>query len=470
MNCSIFGCEVNIVVQTKIIQLKSNRVFHQVEVILRAIEQGWKSFFQDGLNWQLLRSELGRQYSISAVGCLLVGLGIATWIQPRIVYYLIHLFFNTFKTVAEVLPHHLLGLLFLTVGTAFILLGNPRPTLNTNTLHPRSTTPSVNCRLNQRQLNQGAKIVAIGGGTGLSALLQGLKSYSSNITAVVTVADDGGSSGRLRRECGTLPMGDIRNCMTALADEKQAITELFRFRFQQGEGLAGHSFGNLFLAAMNTMTGDLEQAITACSKILNIQGQVLPATLSDIHLWAELSDGRRIEGESSITEAKGQICQIGCMPANPPALPAVLEAIKAADYIILGPGSLYTSVIANLLVPEIREAIASATVPRIYICNIMTQAGETDGYRVSDHIRALDRVCGKRLFDSVLVHQGDISSRSLAVYAEEGSYPVVFDREAVSQLNCQVILDNIAEIDPCNNVVRHHSHRLARSLERWLSS
>jgi uncharacterized cofD-like protein len=457
-------------VQPKLVQLKSKRSFHQLEVMpgAIAIEQGWKSFLQDGLNWRVL-SEAGRQYAISTVGCLLVGLGIAIWIQPSIFYDLIHLLFNTLEAIAEVLPYPLSALLVLAVGTAFILVGRPRPTLSTNTLHTKSTTQLLKHRINPRQLNQGSKIVVMGGGTGLSALLQGLKSYSSNITAVVTVADDGGSSGRLRREWGILPLGDIRNCMTALADEKQTMTELFRFRFQQGEGLAGHSFGNLFLAAMNTMTGDLEQAITACSEILNIQGQVLPATLSDIHLWAKLSDGRRIEGESHITAAKGQIYQIGCTPANPPALPAVLEAIKAADYIILGPGSLYTSAIPNLLVPEIREAIASATVPRIYICNIMTQAGETDGYRVSDHIRALDRVCGEQLFDSVLVHQGDISSRSLAVYAEEGSYPVIFDQETVSQLNCQVILDNIVEIDPANNSIRHHSQRLAKSLETWLS-
>jgi len=333
---------------------------------------------------------------------------------------------------------------------------------------PQRMTPSIHRPPKPPQLRD-AKIVAIGGGTGLSALLRGLKYYTPNITAIVTVADDGGSSGRLRRECGILPLGDIRSCMTALADEEQPITELFRFRFQQGEGLAGHSFGNLFLAAMNSMMGDLEQAIASCAQILNIRGQVLPATLCDVQLWAELSDGRRIEGESRITEAKGQICRIGCTPANPPALPTVIQAIESADYIILGPGSLYTSVIPNLLVPEIREAIAKAKVPRIYICNIMTQAGETEGYRVSDHIRALDRVCGQRLFDSVLVHQGKISSRSLAAYAEEGSYPVVFDQKDVRQLDCQVILDDVMEIDSYKNSIGHHSHRLARSLDRGLS-
>ena len=459
-------------VQLKIVQPRNEWSFRPLEVMPRAIaiQQGWQFFLQHGLNWRVRRAMglLSKQSAISIIGCWLVVLSTAILIQPFIFHDLIDLLLYTLEAIAKALPNPVSAMLIATVGTAFILLGCPRPAPSDNIVHSQNATLSLSS-LNLRQSKQEAKIVVIGGGTGLSTLLHGLKSYNSNLTAVVTVADDGGSSGRLRREWGILPLGDIRSCMTALADEEQALTELFRYRFQQGEGLAGHSFGNLFLAAMNTMTGDLEQAITACAEILNIQGQVLPATLSDVHLWAELSDGRRIEGESQITAAKGQIHQIGCTPANPPALPAVLEAIAAADYIILGPGSLYTSVIPNLLVPEIREAIACATVPRIYICNIMTQPGETDGYRVSDHIRALDRVCGKRLFDSVLVHQGTISARSRAVYAEEGSYPVVFDWEAVDQLNCQVILDNIAEIDASNHAIRHHSQRLAKSIKTWLS-
>jgi uncharacterized cofD-like protein len=456
-------------VQLKIVQPRNERSFRPLEIMPRAIASlaGWRFFRQPGLNWRVMNG-LSKQSTLSTVGYLLVVLSTAILIQPFSFYDLIHLLLNTLEASAKALPNPMSALLIATVGTAFIRLGCPRLTPSANLLYSKNTPRSLS-PLNLRQSKQEAKIVVIGGGTGLSTLLHGLKSYSSSITAVVTVADDGGSSGRLRREWGILPLGDIRSCMTALADEEQALTELFRYRFQQGEGLAGHSFGNLFLAAMNTMTGDLEQAIMACGEILNIQGQVLPATLSDVHLWAELSDGRRIEGESQITAAKGQIHQIGCTPANPPALPAVLEAIAAADYIILGPGSLYTSVIPNLLVPEIREAIACATVPRIYICNIMTQPGETDGYRVSDHIQALDRVCGERLFDSVLIHQGAISPRSRAVYAEEGSYPVVFDREAVSQLNCQIILDNIAEIDASNHSIRHHSQRLAKSIETWLS-
>jgi uncharacterized cofD-like protein len=203
-----------------------------------------------------------------------------------------------------------------------------------------------------------------------------LKHYSSNITAIVTVADDGGSSGRLRREIGVLPPGDIRNCLTALANEEKLLTELFQYRFQAGEGLSGHSFGNLFITALTAVTGgDLIRAITATSQVLAIQGRVLPATLADVTLWAELSDGRRVVGESNIAKARGRICRIGCDPPNPPALPEAIEAIEAAEFVVLGPGSLYTSIIPNLLIPEIVEALAKNMAPHIYVCNIMTEPG-----------------------------------------------------------------------------------------------
>ncbi|EAW33531.1 gluconeogenesis factor YvcK family protein, partial [Lyngbya sp. PCC 8106] len=290
-----------------------------------------------------------------------------------------------------------------------------------------------------------------------------------NITAIVTVADDGGSSGRLRREIGVLPPGDIRNCVAALADEEQLLTELFQYRFKAGDGLNGHSFGNLFLTVMSDITGDLERAIAASSKVLAIRGQVLPATLSDVHLWAKLEDGRRIYGESSITEAKGKIVKIGCIPSDPPALPKVIQAIVESDLIIIGPGSLYTSVIPNLLVPEITQAIADANVPRIYVCNAMTQPGETDNYTVADHILAIDNACGCRLFDAVLV-QGKVPlAQSLIKYAQEGSYPVVLDRDVVKQLGRRIVLTNVIEVDETTGYIRHNSQRLAQVLLRWYS-
>ena len=285
----------------------------------------------------------------------------------------------------------------------------------------------------------------------------------------MTVADDGGSSGRLRREIGVLPPGDIRNCLAALADEEKLMTELFQYRFQAGDGLIGHSFGNLFLTVMSELTGDLEQAIAASSKVLAIRGKVFPATLSDVRLWAELADGRVIEGESKIPEAKGKIINFGCTPADPPAVPAAIKAIKQADYIIIGPGSLYTSIIPNLLVPEIGEAIALAKVPRIYICNIMTQPGETDGYTVADHIRAIDRICGHNLFDAVLVHRSAPSNESLRRYAEEKSHPVFVDREDINKTGRKIIMANVMDESEDTGYVRHNSERLAKVLLRWYS-
>jgi uncharacterized cofD-like protein len=308
----------------------------------------------------------------------------------------------------------------------------------------------------------------IGGGTGLSNLLRGMKQYSSNITAIVTVADDGGSSGRLRREMGVLPPGDIRNCLSALADEEKLLTELFQYRFEAGSGLAGHSFGNLFLTVMNEITGDLEQAIAASSKVLAVRGQVLPSTSMDVQLWAELSDGRRIVGESKITEARGRIVHIGCLPPNPPALPKAIKAIEEADYIVMGPGSLYTSIIPNLLVPDLVKAIAAQRVPRIYVCNIMTEPGETDGFSVSDHIRAIDSACGCYLFDAVLVQKVMPSDPVISHYAKAGVGPVLLDRTAILDSGRRIIAANVME-EGDDFTVRHHSQRLARVLLRWYS-
>ncbi|AFY67255.1 gluconeogenesis factor YvcK family protein [Geitlerinema sp. PCC 7407] len=408
---------------------------------------------------------------VSAGGVLLASLGLATWVNLTPVHYLIELVAQVLGTIATLVPNYISGPVAIISGLMLIFWGQTR-TLGsiTEVLMPEGDEELVDVLLTHRRLNRGPKIVAIGGGTGLSTLLRGLKEYSANITAIVTVADDGGSSGRLRREIGVLPPGDIRNCLAALADEEKLLTELFQYRFRAGDGLVGHSFGNLFLTAMSEITGDLEQAISASSKVLAVRGQVLPATLSDVRLWATLADGRRIEGESSITEAKGTIRSIGCIPANPPALPRVLRAIREADYIIIGPGSLYTSVIPNLLVPEIAEAIAQRQVPSIYICNIMTQPGETQGYTVSDHIRAIDEACGgRRLFNAVLVQKKTPSAQALINYAQEGSYAVALDREKVINLGRRIVLANVMDEDEKTALVRHSPERLARVLLKWYS-
>lgn len=407
---------------------------------------------------------------ISAGGVLLTSIGLAIWTGMTPIFYTLRFLRSLLGSLAAIAPNYLSGPAVILAGLLLIFWGQTR-SLNsiTQVLMPEGDEELVDRLLNHRRLHRGPKIVAIGGGTGLSTLLRGLKEYSANITAIVTVADDGGSSGRLRREIGVLPPGDIRNCLAALADEEKLLTELFQYRFKAGDGLVGHSFGNLFLTAMSDIAGDLEQAIAASSKVLAVRGEVLPSTLCDVNLWAELTDGRRIEGESRITEANGQILKIGCTPANPPALPRALQAIRDADYIIIGPGSLYTSVIPNLLVPEIAEAIASKQVPRIYVCNIMTQPGESQGYTVADHIRAIDEACGRPIFDAVLVQRKVPSAHTLIRYAQENSHPVVLDRELVTLMGRRIVLTNVMDEDQKTGLVRHNSQRLARVLLRWYS-
>jgi uncharacterized cofD-like protein len=407
---------------------------------------------------------------ISASGVLLTSLGVAIWAKLTPIFYLLDLTSKVLEKIANFVPNYVSGPIAILFGLVLIFWGQTRTVGSiTEVLKPEGNKELVDVLMAHRRLNRGPKMVVVGGGTGLSSLLRGLKVYSANITAIVTVADDGGSSGRLRQEFGVLPPGDIRNCLAALADQEKLLTELFQYRFQAGNGLVGHSFGNLFLTAMSEITGDLERAIAASSQVLAVRGRVLPATLSDVCLWAQLEDGRRIEGESNITAANGKIIKIGCTPERPPALPAVLKAIHEADYIIIGPGSLYTSIIPNLLVPEIADAIAKASVPRIYVCNIMTQPGETVGYTVGDHIRAIDEACGQPLFDAVLVHRKVPSAQSLINYAQVGSHPVFLDRDAVGKLGRRIVLSNVMDEDQDTNWVRHNPERLARVLLRWYS-
>ena len=407
---------------------------------------------------------------LSASGFLMAVIGTAIWSKLTPIYRLLSWVSTFLEFLTTVVPSYISGPAVLIAGVALIYWGQSRTVDSiTDVLGVDKDKQLVDMLLDRRRLNRGTKIVVVGGGTGLSTLLRGLKEYSSNITAIVTVADDGGSSGRLRREIGVLPPGDIRSCLAALADEEELLTELFQYRFEAGAGLVGHSFGNLFLTVMSEITGDLEQAVMASSKVLAISGRVLPATLSDVSLWAEMEDGRLIEGESNIPEAKGKIKNFGCMPANPPALPAAVKAIQEAEYIIIGPGSLYTSIIPNLLVPEIRNAIAKADVPRIYICNIMTQPGETEGYSVADHIREIDRIGKQKLFDAVLVHRKPPTALSLKKYALENSHPVHLDRQEIAQLNRRIVMANVMEEDEVRGRVRHSSSQLARVLLRWYS-
>ncbi|MDF9408180.1 MAG: Gluconeogenesis factor [Pelotomaculum sp. PtaB.Bin013] len=315
----------------------------------------------------------------------------------------------------------------------------------------------------KRNLRRGPKIVVIGGGTGLSVLLRGLKKYTSNLTAIVTVADDGGSSGRLRGDLGILPPGDIRNCLVALADKEPLMEELLQYRFTTGE-LAGHCMGNLLLAALTGVTGSFDQAVRGLSKVLAVRGRVLPATLSNITLCAELLDGTVVQGESSITRCHGKIKRVFTKPQRCLPLVEALAAIQAADAVVLGPGSLYTSIIPNLLVKGIPEALARSSAIKIYVCNVMTQPGETDDYTGSEHLRAIIAHAGKFL-DYVLLNTGQIPARLRVRYRHDGASPVLADLEKIEEMGVTAVGENlIHEID----VVRHHPDELAQVILRLI--
>lgn len=311
--------------------------------------------------------------------------------------------------------------------------------------------------LEKQVLKLGPKIVAIGGGTGLSALLRGLKKYSTNLTAIVTVFDDGGSSGRLRGELGILPPGDIRNCLVALADKESSMERLFSYRFKEGSGIKGHNLGNLLIAAMSDIKGDFESAILEISRVLAVRGQVLPATLSLNKLCAELKDGSFIEGECNFVNAKNPIKRVYMCPEECQPLASTLKAIEEADLIVIGPGSLYTSVIPNLLVQGIPEALKKCKAPKYYICNIMTQKGETENYTVSDHLKSLEKYGIKP--DVAIVNSKHIPVQHAERYHLENATPVKYDVQVVSKLGVKVILEELADFQ---HVVRHDSGALAK--------
>lgn len=319
-------------------------------------------------------------------------------------------------------------------------------------------TDNIVDALMQRRLQRGYKIVAIGGGTGLGTLLRGLKRYTSNLTAVVTVSDDGGSSGRLQKELGVLPPGDVRNCLVALADDEALVTDLFRYRFEEGEGLIGHSFGNLFLAAMTGITGNFDTAVKESSRVLNIKGRVLPATLAVARLCAELADGSILEGESSISSATQRIKRVYLDPPLAQPLPEVIAAIRDADAIVLGPGSLYTSILPNLLVQTMAAEVAASNAVKIYVCNVMTQPGETDDFSAFEHVKALLEGTGEpKLFDYAIVNR-EPPRKLLEVYAEEGQIMVEPDTNEIAALGVRPIA---ARVISETQTVRHDPHKLA---------
>jgi uncharacterized cofD-like protein len=408
----------------------------------------------------------------SGIGLMLALLGAAVWADLQPIYWLLQSISWLLQNITKVLPREITGPLVLLVGGGLIWLGQSRSFGSIQqALAPERDTLLVDALAAKRRLNRGPAIVAIGGGTGLSTLLSGLKRYSSNLTAIVTVADDGGSSGVLRREMGVLPPGDIRNCLAALATEEPLLTRLFQYRFRSGTGLEGHSFGNLFLSALTAITGSLESAITASSRVLAVQGTVVPATNADVRLWAELENGQRIEGESAIGHAPSPIVRLGCIPERPPALPRALEAISQADLIVLGPGSLYTSLLPNLLVPELVNAINRSKVPRLYICNLMTQPGETDGLDVEGHLRAIEAQLAslgvqQRLFTAVLAQEDLGSSALVEHYRQRGAEPVVCDLERLRSLGYDVMVAPMQGTRP-DSTLRHDPRSVAVAVMRF---
>lgn len=314
--------------------------------------------------------------------------------------------------------------------------------------------------------SRGPRIVAIGGGTGLPHLLSGLKAYTDKLTAVVTVADDGGSSGRLRRDLHILPPGDLRNCLVALAETEPLMAELFQHRFSRQGALSGHSFGNLFIAALTEVTGDFGEALRASSKVLAVSGQVLPVTLDDVRLHAVMADGRKVQGESRITATGGPIQRLSLEPADARPNPEALQAIAQADAIVLGPGSLYTSILPNLLVPGVAKAVERSGALKIHVCNVMTQPGETDGYSVSSHVRALKTQTGLDLADYVVANTEPVPAALASRYAAQGQYPVAVDRDAIEALGVRLVKARLLEEKA--GWVRHHPGRLARTIIRMI--
>jgi uncharacterized cofD-like protein len=343
--------------------------------------------------------------------------------------------------------------------------------------------PSPSSGVSRTRAPGSFRVVAIGGGTGLSTLLKGLKRYVpvpdttrsaqpaetviEELSAVVTVSDDGGSSGRLRKEFNMLPPGDIRNCIVALSEDEALLSRLFQHRFSKGSGLEGHSFGNLFLAALTSITSDFAEAVRLSAEILFTRGHIFPATTSNVELEALMEDGTRVRGETKITASKGRIKELVLVPPDVQPLAQTLQAIATADLITIGPGSLFTSLIPNLLVRGIPQAIIDSPATKVFVCNLMTQANESLGLTAADHIRALNQHAGSRIFDYTLINRRPVSPELKAKYALEGASQIVVDLDRIEALGvCPVLGDYLEEA----GAARHATDRVARDLMALLTN
>ncbi len=422
--------------------------------------------------WLIPGIGVKRWVIVLGAGILLISAGVALIVNVKLLGWLEIVLFQSASSLVALtggyLPPTILGGLFILAGVGVVFLGL-RGTIRSiaDAFLPKGDQRLVEVLQQQRQRQRGPRVVVVGGGTGLSTLLRGLKRYTTNLTAIVTVFDDGGSSGRLRRELGILPPGDIRDCLVALAESEPLMTRLFEYRFQGG-ALNGHAFGNLFIASLAGVTGDLENAVKETSKVLNIRGRVLPSAVEDVVLAVEFVDGTVVEGESQIPRARKRIRRLTLKPADVAPLPDVLQAIADADLILLGPGSLYTSVIPNLLVRGVADAVRTSRALRIYVCNVMTQPGETDGFTASDHVRVLNEQVGPGLFTHALVNTQRPRNRVLlARYEAEGAVPVEADLDRLAALGVSPITEALISEE---DVVRHDPERLARLAMRMLEA
>ena len=418
----------------------------------------WITWLYPGIN-------VKRWLFLFTIGVLLCAMGLAFLFNFQIMGAIEELVFQFTYTMTGKYSNVLVvvvGGLFVFFGFGFMVYGT-RKTIKSvvTSIMPEQSGSLMEKVFVQRKLTHGPNITVIGGGTGLSTLLRGMKYITNNCTAVVTSADDGGSSGRLRKELGIIPPGDLRNCLTALADREPLMERIMQYRFEGDSPLAGHCFGNLFIAAMAQAEGDMEEGLKATSQILKVRGNVVPSTLEDIQLQAEMSDGTIISGESKIPEARKRIRKMMMLPADAPATKGAIEAIKKADVLIFGPGSLYTSVIPNLLIDGIREAIIEADAIKIYVCNVMTQPGETDGYGAYEHVKALVDHVGKNFLDYVIVNDEKITAEQLKQYFAEGAMPVTPDVEKIRRLGITVIPANLISK---KDLVRHEPKKLSRVL------
>jgi uncharacterized cofD-like protein len=421
----------------------------------------------------LMLPGIKRWIAVMLIGTFVLVMGVLLLSKKHPVLTILDYVRDALSDLTHMVPHSISGVLAISLGALVIVVGLIKMTqdiLRAYLPDERESIPDVLYR--RRHLERGPKVVVVGGGTGLSNLLKGLKSYTNNLTAIVTVGDDGGSSGRLREELGVLPPGDIRNCITALADEEQLVTELFRYRFQSGQGLEGHSFGNLFLSAVYAITdGDMLEAVKVASKVLNSCGQVLPSSLTKIALVAEFEDGQIVRGESKIPKASGRIKRVFTEPGHAAATPAALEAIANAELIVLGPGSLYTSIIPNLLIEGVADAIKHSHAHKIYVCNVMTQRGESQNYSASDHVQALllhanvsSPGAAQEFVDAVLVNSQPPGRDLEKELGADAPLPVKYDPENI------IALGVTPEPHPLLSMSQHLHHdpdALARVIMLW---